>query len=68
MEQRLGRQLMKKLDVFDQWCLYRIVRIPWWARISNEEARRPRSTDWLYHSLSRLNRRPTSRPNLVMLS
>ena len=34
------RQLARNLDAFDQWCLRRILRIPWRARISNEEVRR----------------------------
>ena len=34
------RQLVRKLDTFDQWCLRRLLRISWSVRISNEEVRR----------------------------
>ena len=34
------QQLMRNLNAFDRWCLHRILCIPWWAIISNEEVRR----------------------------
>jgi len=34
------RQLVRNLDVLDQWCLCRILCISWRAHISNEEVRR----------------------------
>ena len=35
-----SRQLARNLDAFQQFCLRRILRISWKARISNEEVRR----------------------------
>ena len=44
----------RRLDAFDQWCLRRILRIPYTAHVTNEEVRRMQdwaATSHLYHRI-----------------
>jgi hypothetical protein len=47
--------LNRKMDAFDQWCLRRILRIPWNAFITNQEVR-SRTQQTLLSELVRANR------------
>jgi len=40
MPHQMHRDVDWRLDAFDQWCLRRIVRIPYTAHITKEEVRR----------------------------
>ena len=48
----------RRLDAFDQWCLRRIVHIPYTAHITNEEVRRRTVTSVIAKRRLRLFRHP----------
>jgi len=48
-----AQQLERNLDAFDQWCLRRILRISWRARILNEEVRRRTDCSHRSHTSSK---------------